>query len=67
MPAGPSILETYWARLDELVAAIMHNGYNARASAEAFGIAWCIAVMTNPYDPDVSATRTEAMRRYADR
>lgn len=66
MPAGPSILEMYWARLDELFAAIMHKGPSAKASAEAYGIAWCIAVITNPYNPDVDEVRREASRRYAD-
>ena len=34
---------------------------------QAQGVAYCIAVMTNPYTPDVDAIREEAMERWEKR
>lgn len=70
---GLSILERLWEQLDLHVAALMDAKENPSAIAgeEAalkggcLGIAKCIAIMTNPYDPDVDEVRRKAMERYA--
>lgn len=79
VPPGPSILEMLWARMDEQLEELLRanqvrydrsedglNNYDieaATATGHCLGIAECIAIMTNPYDPDVDAVRAEAMRR----
>lgn len=39
----------------------------AETRGQAQGVAYCIAVMTNPYTPDYDKVRDEAMRRWEDR
>lgn len=58
-----------WEGLDEVVSRLKADGEGAEPSdkGEAFGRASCIAIMTNPYNPDIDAVRAEAMRRYEDR
>ena len=71
MPAGRSILEMLWERLDKLTAELlaerdkpMPKEARALLMGNAQGLSTAIAVMMNPYRVDVDAVRTEAMRRY---
>lgn len=61
---GPSILEKFWTKLDEMVRQAYEGENNATLTGEIKGIIWCIATMTNPYLPDIAAIRKEAVRRY---
>lgn len=71
--AGPSILESAWAMLDELVDQIMSDKLSLPGSeepatvGEALGVARVIALFLNPYNPNVDAVRAEAMQRWEDR
>jgi hypothetical protein len=70
VPAGKSILELMWDELDALMEILMMPGdfdldedirwYRGRAN----GLATCIALVHNPYVPDVVAVRQLAKDRY---
>jgi len=66
MPAGKSIFEMMWDELDTVVSRLMLDGegYEDQDKGAALGIATCLAIMINPYAPDIGAVRTEAMRRW---
>jgi hypothetical protein len=65
MPQGPSILEMLWEELDAQLSKLMDMPEQDRAqAAHCLGIAKCIAIMQNPYSPDVDAVRREAMERW---
>lgn len=96
---GRSLLEIYWAELDDIMDIIMELGepktwmneigeecavvepdrwddrgvqyeepstYQtwAETRGQARGVAYCIAVMTNPYEPKMDDIREEAMERW---
>jgi hypothetical protein len=66
---GKSILEMYWDELDSLMLVLMDPEENVVEVAElrkgrAEGVAWCIAVLVNPYHPDINAIRGQAVDRY---
>lgn len=75
--AGSSILEHLWQELDTVVLGIAQleeahplQGRSAgdwvaisSLKGEALGLARAIAIMRNPYAPDVDAVRAEAMER----
>lgn len=68
---GKSILEMYWDELDGLMLVLMDPDEDL-ASVEmrkgrAEGVAWCIAVLVNPYHPDINTIRAQAVDRYNDR
>lgn len=75
VPPGASILEQLWELMDQQLGKLMAISADDFPHEEAFelaeagqkgmclGIARCIAIMTNPYDPDVDEVRAEAMRR----
>lgn len=67
MPAGPSILESYWSELDRLYDVLAHDNRSEATRGRAQGVAWCIAKMLNPYDPNIEAVRREAKRRFRER
>jgi hypothetical protein len=70
VPAGKSILELMWDELDALMEILMAPAdfnleenlawYKGRAN----GLATCIALVHNPYVPDVVAVRALAKERY---
>lgn len=70
VPAGKSILELMWEELDALMEILMAPGdfeleeelgwYRGRGN----GLATCIALVHNPYVPDVNAVRKLAKERY---
>lgn len=70
VPAGKSILELMWDELDVLMEILMAPSdfdleeevtwYRGRAN----GLATCIALVHNPYVPDVNAVRALAKERY---
>lgn len=70
VPTGKSILELAWDELDAVMEILMAPGdfdleealdwYKGRAN----GLATCIALMHNPYVPDVVAVRELAKERY---
>lgn len=69
---GPSAREKLWAKLDEITAGLLGMkkadvNYAGVVKAEAATIAWCLALLDNPSEPDVNAVRKEAMRRWRDR
>jgi hypothetical protein len=70
---APSLVETMWARLDEITTELMRAAVNepslpeedwGQVKGEALGVAWCISVVESPYAPNVDAVRAEAMRRW---
>jgi hypothetical protein len=70
MAAGPSILELMWKELDAVIDQIQQtsNGQEMRQlRAEATGIAKCVAIILNPYKPDVNAVRQFAAARLEER
>lgn len=66
MPAGPSILETLWIELMAISERLLtgQQAEDGRDPGRAEGIAYCIAVLTNPYDPAIESVRKEVMRRW---
>lgn len=69
---GPSARERIWIRLDSHTDGLMSKSteefkFGAVPKAEAATLAWCLAVMDNPSDPDVNAVRKEAMKRWKER
>lgn len=67
--AGRSILEMLWKELDFQLCKLMALAYETQEQGSAqqghcLGLAKAIAIMTNPYDPDVDEIRREAMKRY---
>lgn len=80
MTAGRSILQMLWDEMDAEMSDLMllvdegapteekdlllYVAAKAKASGVCLGIAKCIAIMTNPYDPDVDAVRRETKERY---
>lgn len=67
---GPSILETLWEALDAEVDALMGSSDERsldEVKGTAYGIAYAIALMTNPYQINVDAIRAIAMERHAER
>jgi hypothetical protein len=69
---GKSIMEMLWERLDEIYVMLMGplRGYSdgdrmkSRTIGEALGIATAIAIIMNPYAPNVDAVRAEARSRW---
>jgi len=65
--SGKSILEMYWDELDTIMDRLMTNGAEAadgRDPGRAEGVAYCIAVMKNPYAPNIDSVRIEAVERF---
>ena len=71
---GKSLREIMEFRLDQHVHSLMtwdgdhdveeeHEAFVKR-QGEATGVAWCIALILNPFYPDANAVRDEAMERY---
>lgn len=63
---GKSILATLWEELMS-ISERLYTGAEAedgRDPGRAEGVAYCIAVMTNPYKPDIQAVRAEVARRW---
>lgn len=70
---GKSVLDLLWERLDSFVDELMapaHEGGElelAERKGHAYGMAEAIALVTNPYHPDIDAVRGEAMERWGQR
>lgn len=74
VPPGPSILETMWVRLVEETEALLDlNGWGrsdpekTKQIGKCIGMAEMIAVLLNPYNPNVDEVRAEVMRRIGER
>lgn len=66
--AGKSLLELMWEELDETMDRLMVPGAAAETDkGQALGIAWCIALVTNPYHVNMEAIREEALERWEER
>lgn len=68
--AGKTLLEIMWDELDHLVDNLCDEGSEAEDGLDkgrADGVAFCIALITNPYRPDMPAIKAEAMDRRAER
>lgn len=64
--AGRSIYEMLWDEMDSVYARLM-AGEGARAKGDkgrAGGLAYALAVMTNPYKVDIEAIREQAHERW---
>lgn len=64
--AGRSIIEIIWEEMDAVYARLM-AGDGARAKGDkgrAAGLAYALAVMYNPYEPNVEAVREAAHARW---
>lgn len=64
--AGKPIIEMMW---DELMAVYERLAEGAEAKdgrdpGRAEGMALCIAILQNPYQPNIEAVREESVRRY---
>lgn len=64
--AGRSILELFWEQLDMIVERMMSEAEAADGldAGRAQGITVCIAIILNPYEPNMPAVKEEAMRRW---
>jgi hypothetical protein len=61
---GKSILEMLWEELDAIVERLMAGGNDEDDKGKAQGVAWAIALVQNPYLPDIEHVRAEAMDRW---
>lgn len=61
---GKSILEMMWGELDAIVERLMGGGAAEDDKGRAQGVAMCIALVENPYLPDVERIREQAMDRW---
>lgn len=64
--AGPSLHELLWDEMDRLMEGLM-TGQDAEDGGDKYraqGVAYCLAVFTNPYAPSVDAIRATAMERW---
>lgn len=61
---GKSILEMMWDELDAIVERLMGGGAAEDDKGRAQGVAMCIALVENPYLPDVERVREQAMDRW---
>lgn len=61
-----SILETYWEELDIIIERIATKNASADGldKGRAENACYFIAVMTNPYQPNIVAIRDEAIARF---
>jgi hypothetical protein len=78
VPPGPSILDKLWDEMvfqiskmyaanaeTERAPGDVRKEADARAQqGHCLGLAKAIAIILNPYDPDINEVRREAMRRY---
>lgn len=71
---GKSLLDLLWEQLDQFVdeyQEMTDGGFLEEAVAEARGrahaAAVCVALVTNPYSPQVDAIKAEAMERWEQR
>ena len=65
--AGKSIHKQLWAGLDECMVGIMEEELplkKIKAQGMALGLATALALVENPYGPDVDMIRSEALTRY---
>ena len=67
--AGPSIREQMWEELDSLINILMaHKAKDVvYARGRAYGVASCLAILEQPYSPNVDAVRERAMERWNER
>jgi len=70
---GKSVLDLLWEKLDQYVDKFQElNEYTdqrewenlAEAKGRAHAAAVCVALVTNPYHPDVDVVKTDAMERW---
>lgn len=61
---GTSIVEHVWRKLDAAMENIMEGNPTASDRSYALGLAEAIALITNPYNPDIDAVRNRAKARY---
>lgn len=61
---GKSILEMLWDELETIVERLMAGAEAEDDKGRALGTAYAIAVIENPYLPDIERVRKEAMRRW---
>lgn len=63
---GKTILELLWEELDAIMERLMSGGQadDERDPGRAEGVAYAIAVMQNPYLPNVDNVREQAMERW---
>lgn len=64
--AGRSLVEMMEDELDSIVERLMNGGAAAdgRDPGRAEGVAMCIAIIRQPYNPNIEAVREAAMERY---
>lgn len=72
MPAGPSILELVWVELDKVMDVLMAAKLGGELPepervGSAQGLALAIAILLNPYKPNINAVRVEAVNRWEGR
>lgn len=68
--AGKSVLDLLWEQMDQFVDAVqepVNEDEAVNAKGRAHGMAVAIAVVTNPYAPDVAEVKQAAMDRWFDR
>jgi hypothetical protein len=63
--SGKSLLELMWEELDAIVDRLLAEAEaeDGRDPGRAEGVAFCIALVTSPYAPNVDAVRRLAMER----
>lgn len=67
---GRSIVEMMEDELDSIVERLMTPGAAAedgRDPGRAEGVAFCIAIIRQPYNPDIEAVRNDAMLRWEEK
>ena len=63
---GRSLLDMMWEELMAVYERLVSGAAAAdgRDPGRAEGIAFCIAIVQQPYNPDIESVREEAMRRW---
>ena len=66
---GRSLLEMMWEELDAVFERLISDNPAAdgRDEGRAEGIATCIAIVQQPYNPNLDSVREEAMARWETR
>jgi hypothetical protein len=62
--SGKSILDMLWEELDAIVERLMAGAASEEDKGRAQGTAYAIAVIENPYLPNIERIRDEAMQRW---
>jgi len=64
---GPSLHMLLWQKMDQVTDKIMRGDKSEKTVGKGIGISQCLAIFTNPYNPDPKAIRADAKKRWSER